>query len=751
MGNEVPSEQITTASALLEGSRTRRAGRLHVPYTMGAPRQHEASREASRKPLLQRKLFAALCLALPVLFAICVTAQTASAQPTAGTSALPDGRGYELVTPAENEGSEPYSPTGDGVEGEDSIHTTRPMIAAANGEAITYAGSPTSSGNGSEGEGLGNEFLARRDAAGAWTQEDIQPPGYNSPNYWAFSEQLNLGILMSREALVSGGTDHYPDLYLRNNEEVTYQPLSTITPPNRTFEEFGAASLQGEVTEASLGERYAGASADFKHLLFEANDALASGAVDTGKHANNLYDSVEGQLYTVNILPDGSSAPDASFGGPTGSTINGLETQSAFSHVISADGSRIFWTDMNNGSLYVREDDARTALIAEAATYLTASADGSKVLYIKGGDLYEDDLDVEATHDLTPGGEVLGLMGAAENLEYVYFVAQGVLAPGATAEMSNMYVLHEGHTSFIVTLGSEGEEEEPLAVNVFPWAVDMGHRVAEVTPSGLDIAFMSRKSLTGYDNVFHDASETVPEGEVYVYDASSGEISCASCDPTGEAPSSSRMGGALPISRHSTYQQHVISSDGSRVFFQSAQPLLPQAQNGRLNLYEWEREGAGSCVEATGCIYLLSSGSSPYPSYFIDASASGDDVFLMTRSQLVSADENEYNDIYDAHVGAVEAPAEPQCTGTGCQGVAAIPPVFATPASVTYNGVGNFAAPVAKPTPKKKKTSKCVVKKDRKSQVKRSGKQAKAKRVSCKAKKPAKRARRGANRGRGGR
>jgi hypothetical protein len=669
------------------------------------------------------------------------------------TPGLPDDRGYELVTPAENEGAEPYSPDGATKEGESAISTSRPMVAAADGDAVAYAGSPTSGGNGSEGDGLGNEFLARRNASGVWTQEDIQPTGYNSPAYWGFSAELDAGVLMSHEAIAPGGTAGYHDLYVRDNEDDTYQPLSTVTPPNRTTEQFGAAALNEEVNEFSIGERYAGASADYTHQLFEANDVLASGAVNPGVGANNLYESFDGQLRTVNILPDGTPAPNASFGGPTGSTINGFESQSAFSHVISADGSRIFWTDMSSGSLYVREDGVRTSLIAESATYLTASSDGSKVLYTKTGDLYEDDLEAKVTRDLAPGGEVIGLMGAGENLEYVYFVAKAALATGASAGESNMYVLHGGETKFIATLGSEGEENtSSLAPHgAIPWDVDIGYRTADVTPSGSDITFMSVKSLTGYDNVSHIEGQNWANPEVYAFDAGSGQITCASCDPTGEPPIG-YLGGILPISKHSTYQLHLISEDGDRVFFESPQMLLPQAQNGRLNVYEWERDGSGSCTQVNGCIYLLSSGSSPYPSYLIDASASGDDVFLMTRSQLVPADKNEYNDIYDAHVGTIEAPAAPQCTGTGCQGAAAMPPVFATPASVTFNGVGNLApapSPVAKPKPTKKPSS-CAKKKAKKPKAKRSARQAKAKPVLCKAKKPAKRARRGTN-GKGGR
>jgi hypothetical protein len=684
-------------------------------------------------------------------------------------TSLPDGRGYEMVTPAKNEGVEVYAPEGSDLEGADALKSPLPTLAAADGDALAYPGAPTAGGNGSEGDGHGNQFLAQRNASGGWTQEDIQPPGHGSPVYWAFSKQLETGVLLSREAIAPGGTAGSPDLYVRNDEDGGYQPLSTVTPPNRSFEavdrEFGAADQNGLVAESSLGERYAGASADNSHQLLEANDVLASGAVDPGVGANNLYDSVEGQLRTVNVLPDGSPAPDASFGGPTGPDYTaGTETENAFSHAISADGSRIFWTDMNNGSLYVREDDARSALIAEDATYLTASTDGSKVLYTKGGDLYEEDLESGVTRDLAPGAQVLGLMGASEDLEYVYFVGQGALASGASAGGSNMYVLHEGQIGLVATLGPEEEEKLGLHVGhvVQPWAIDIGYRTADVTPSGRDIAFMSRKSLTGYDNFLRGRAR---ESEVYLYDTSSAQLSCVSCIPSGEPPLEPRVLGdqtlanMLPVSRHSTYQLHVISEDGDRVFFGSTEPLVPQAQGNRMNVYEWERDGSGSCTDENGCIYILSTGSSSSPSYLLDASANGNDVFLMTRSQLVPADKNEYFDVYDAHVGATEPPASSQCTGTGCQGVAASPPVFATPSSTTYNGVGNFAppaTPATKPKPKPKKAPSCVKKRPKKKQskkkskAKKSAKQAKAKPALCKAKKAAKRVRHHTS-GRGGR
>ena len=662
------------------------------------------------------------------------------------TPGLPDGRGYEMVTPVEDEGAEAYVPHFAMPEGEQDIVAYFPFAAAADGSAVTYVGSPTSGGNGSQGNGGGNQFLARRNAEGGWTQTNIQPNGYPYPLYWGFSTDLEHAVLGSPEPLTPNAPPKGTrDLYVRDNASGSYRPLFTGTPPNRSPSyEFGAPFPGREVYEQSLGEHYAGGSADFSHVLFEANDVLASGAVDPGAGYDNLYDSVDGQPRTVNVLPDGAAAPNASFGAPPTRFFLQLD----FSHVISADGSRIFWTDLNTGSLYVREDDARTTLIAEEATYLTASADGSRVLYTKGGDLYEDDLGSGMTRDLAPGGEVLGLAGGSEDLEYIYVVAQAALTAGSTAGQSNLYLLHAGHTQFIVTLGSEEEEKEGF--QEYTWQSNIGRRTAQATPSGHGLVFTSMRSLTGYDNVNPRTGR--PVKEVYVFDADSGGLSCVSCDPSGVAPSGA---GILPISGFATYQLRSISEDGSRVFFESAQPLVPRAQDGRMNVYEWERDGSGSCDYAEGCIYLLSSGTSPYPSYLIDASASGNDVFLVTRSAFVAADQNEYNDIYDARVGATEAPAPTQCTGTGCQGVAAAPPVFATPASVTYNGVGNFAAPstpVVKPKAKpksKKKPASCESAKkggSKKSKAKRT----KSKQVLCKARKAATRARRGTN-GRGGR
>jgi hypothetical protein len=500
-------------------------------------------------------------------------------------------------------------------------------------------------------------------------------------------------------AEVPGG---YEILYTRDSADGSLRPFFTVTP-HRTPREFGATTPTGVYDERRLGFYYAGASSDFRRQFFEANDALAVGAVDGGKTKNNLYESVEGQLRLVNVLPNGSSQPNAWFGAPA---VEEHEAENS-ARAISADGSRVFWTDMSTGSLYVRENGTSTVLVGENATFWTASVDGSRVFYAKGGDLYEDDLTTEATSDLTPGGQVLGLAGASEDASYVYFVAEAVLAPGATVGKPNLYLYHGGVIKLVATLGPVDFEVGAFASGAFnDWRPALGHRTAEATPDGRGLVFMSTASLTGYNNNFTNSfsNQLNPAFEVFVYDAVGGGLSCASCNPSDESPTH-QFGGILPITLTSPYQLRLISDDGSRVVFESFEPLVAQDVNDNEDVYEWERDGTGSCRAGGGCIYLLSDGSGVRASFLIDASASGADVFMVTDARLVGQDQNELFDVYDAHIGAVTPPSPSQCTGSGCQGAPGAPPVFATPSSVTFSGVGNFPAParaVAKKKPKAK-------------------------------------------------
>jgi hypothetical protein len=406
------------------------------------------------------------------------------------------------------------------------------------------------------------------------------------------------------------------------------------------------------------------------------------------------------------------------------------------------------------------------------AQFWTATPDGRYAYYTEGEQLWRFDADSNTREALTPSGpeaEARGVVGAGADGSYVYFVAGGALGEGskrrackqylaqeaeveerfnkgliseaqeraALAELQQefheeqegktpartgcaLYVRHDGETKQIAVLALTDDElsglSEVEAVTETPfgdWRPNLGGRTAEVTPDGSNVVFESKYRLTGYDNLVNGE----PAIEAFVYDATSERLSCVSCNPSGAPPSSAYQNGAeelLPTSAVgntvSTYMLRWMSDDGSRVFFDSGQHLVPQDTDGQANVYEWEREGAPSCpqgVEARpngGCVFLLSggSGNSSHGALLVDASASGGDVFFVTRAKLVPQDRDENMKLYDAHVCSEMAPCPQEistaCTGTDCQGTPPSPPTFATPASATFAGAGNFPpSPSGKP------------------------------------------------------
>jgi hypothetical protein len=611
------------------------------------------------------------------------TFTTETPKDATGFLGLPDERVYELVSPPNNGDAEVYEP--EDAEVFSNTLTENPFQAAADGNGIAYVGSPSVGGNEDAGYFSGNQYVARRSSDGTWTQTNLAPSGLPSAVFEGFSSDLSVGFLDSLEPM-SPQAPGFGEESLENNYDVLYTsvtgsekytPLFTAHPPNRTQLNFGTAdiyhiSFAGNRSSNNRVLAYAGASEDSTHVLFEANDALTpdaeGGSASHYQEENNLYESVNGQLRLVNVLPDGSTKANATFGAPN-QEYGGNWTSPDFSHVISSNGSRIFWTDINTGHIYVREDGTRTVEISPAGEYWTATSDGSQVFYTDG-DLDVYDLENGHTTDLTPGVTVQGVIGASENGEYVYYVTSNF----------ELDLWHDGVVRTIKKLSAQ-------ANTLFgDWQPGYANRTAEVASGGHGLVFMS----------------TDPT-EVEVYDADNGQLYCASCGSSGFAQQS---GGSVPKTYSNTYIKRLISEDGSRVFFESREALVPQDTNGTLDAYEWERPGSGSCKSNASCIYLLSSGASAAASYLADASASGNDVFVVTRAKLLPQDDNENFDLYDARVDGFTPIAPPACTGTGCQGLPGTPPIFATPSSVTFEGVGNFAAPVpvakAKPKPKKK-------------------------------------------------
>jgi hypothetical protein len=138
-----------------------------------------------------------------------------------------------------------------------------------------------------------------------------------------------------------------------------------------------------------------------------------------------------------------------------------------------------------------------------------------------------------------------------------------------------------------------------------------------------------------------------------------------------------------------------------------------------MDVYEWEAPGTGQCEKGGpsfseldgGCVYLISTGKSKFPSLFGDASEDGSSVFFFTRERLVGQDEDELQDVYDARInGGLAAQNQitpPPCESTeACHGPEQAPPLEGTPSTESFSGPGNIVEKHKKPKHKKKKKKK---------------------------------------------
>jgi hypothetical protein len=726
--------------------------------------------------------------------------ETLTTQPAGGGAiALPDGRQWEMVSPPNKLGSAILGSNGEG----DDIQ------AAADGSGITYgATSPFVADPAGARSPEVEQMLSTRDAPGNWSTADLVTPHNegsvpiqlgNVDEYKLFSTDLSLGVVEPQ-----GATPLPP---LAPSEEATVY-LRTASGGYRAVVTSADLQAPGETlrSKAHGSEAYfVGASRDLSHILLISEAALAPGAPAGGE----LYELSGGRPQLVSVLPNRQPATRALLGEDGG--FGSGDTRMA----VSGDGERVVW-EGESGHHYLRDLDRGETVAIDAAqgvtqppssnsAYQTASADDSRVFFTSPehltadstaanaagglGDLYVfevtsgkseplagslTDLTVAPDADETAG--VRGVIGASEDGSDVYFVAAGVLGDGAEHGAGNggdnLYVEHYDEAGkrwtsphFIAAL-AEGD--------ALSWGgrggENLSYLTSRVSPDGEYLAFMSERSLTGYEN--RDASSGVPDEEVFLYDSGTGRLACASCNPTGARPQGVFRGGtyeerlwdfgglwgerwvagdipgwtAATLGK-SLYQARYLSNSG-RLFFNSSDALVPSDVNGEEDVYEYEPTGVAGCGEASpgasvaategGCVGLISAGTSSEESAFMDASESGADVFFLTESRLSSQDYDNSLDLYDAHECTATSPcapatslAPPPCTtGDACKsGPTPQPTLFGAPSSETFSGAGNVAAvaPRPKATPRSTRNAQLLAK-----ALKACGKKPKRRRAACK-------------------
>jgi hypothetical protein len=638
-------------------------------------------------------------------------------------SGLPDGRAYEQATPVEKNGA-----NANGVEAL--------LKSSPDGSAVSYF----MTGGGAIGEG-GQDFptyVAAREGGGSWQSHAFLPTS-------TFGEHAH----------VTGWSGDLSHDYVLTWSSGTTATLYRQEVATGAMEEM-ASGLEAGTNDSTF---FVAESDDGSEVLIESKNALVPGAPE-GVSGLYLWNESSG-LSLVSVLPNESAAGNGAFAGPyywfypnpdtsKGGPGPGYYTQD--SHVLSTDGSVAFFTTSGDAQIYARTNLGTPGVTTDKvsatqktngsgpggadpggekpAAFLEATPDGSKVFFLssseltndattgisrEGHDLYLYDTESDQLIDLAPdpgdpnGADVMGMLGASEDGSYVYFAANGALAPGTSLGdcspklqqgSCNIYLWHEGQIRFVArvngTIPGGGLNWSPTN--------SLAAKTSRVAPDGRTLSFVTTRSLTTYDSKGFS--------EVYRFNTEEG-LQCVSCNPSlipprGAAAIQDIDPGAVKPIPPSPFLVENLSGDGSRLFFESPDKLGAEDSNGGAgckappkgtyscqDVYEWEANGSGSCHSSSengGCIYLISSGESASPSFFAGASDSGDDVFFFTNQQLVGQDRDQLYDVYDARVGGTPQNPPPP---NPCQGEAACRPALSpspttdSPGSAAFSGPGD--------------------------------------------------------------
>lgn len=643
-----------------------------------------------------RGIYAA-SIGLLAVFWLIWSASPAAAEPCpnealrSGPSAqLPDCRAYELASPIAKNGFDVIT------DGSRASSTGAGIVFEAQG---ALPGSPSA--------GILAFYLARPDTDGrGWTTEPVSAL-LNPSSFPARAPMLEWAPDLSRAIVQASSNsplspDSQPgasDLYLRDTDTGSYSLVSHSPGFSFGFE-----------------PAYRGASEDLGHVVY--NNALneTAGPLPVQEFAKVLYEGVNGQTRVVGVLPNGDLADS---GAVLGSGRVGLGTRNA----VSADGSRIVFTTAEAfggvtppGQIYVRIDGTSTAFVSgskkagddpDAPTppviFSGATRDGSAVFFTSpaeltdeahtgpaGNDLYRFGVDNETLVDLAPddedpnGAEVQGVVGTSDDGSHVYFVANAQLdGDEGLAGEPNLYLWREGTVEFIATLSPLDAEanwnNRPLE---FGEAPPIGSRVSA---DGTEALITTASVQPGFDNVGHQ--------EIYRYSTTPAPSwTCISCNPSG-APATSEATLSAPTfpifgNLNPGYLNRALNSAQESVFFSSGDQLVEADQNNVVDAYQWRQ----------GELSLLSTGEGGFPSFFLDADASGENAYITTRDRLVPQDTDDLLDVYDVRVngGIPVPPTPPGCGAEPCRGPSPAPGQATAPGTATFVGPGN-----PKPRPKK--------------------------------------------------
>jgi hypothetical protein len=640
-------------------------------------------------------------------------------------SQLPDCRAYELVSAANTSNNDVESsivPAQSPFDGYPHAEDPpRVLYTLHDGTIPGVNGDPTNDGS--------DPYLATRTANG-WMTSYVGISENDTPSTAPFASTL-LEADPSLDTLAFGGKGICSPCFADGSSG------TPIHLPNGELIQGMAGPLNpgpSATPDGYIAKRF---SADGSHFVFGSASKFAEGGNSNGVVSIYDRDLKTGETHVVSDSPGGTPLPCLQNAGE-GECHAPNDSNGIAELAISSDGSRILVaqkvTEDVEGNVYWRlymniGDNEKTIDLTPGATkgvlFDGMTEDGSKVFFSSeehlthqdehhsGADIYEAEVSESgATLHLISKGEkeeegqpgdtaactpasnwntvsggpncsavaIAGGGGLASEDGTIYFLSPELLngPSNGTAGQPNLYVARPGAgPRYVTTL----ETDNPAVVDAVSRSGKFSYGDFQVSPSGDFAAFTSALPLT----------PSVDNGgftQVYRYDASTSELDCASCDPTGATDEGEGTLSDLGLG---------LTNDG-RVFFNSTEALAARDEDEKTDVYEWEprgtveAKGGYECQTAGGCVGLISTGTSPSDSRLLSVSADGTDALFFTRDVLVPQDQNrDHVKIYDARElgGFPYFPPQPKCASSDeCHGpgsAAPSPPEVGTIAGTAGN------------------------------------------------------------------
>jgi hypothetical protein len=499
-------------------------------------------------------------------------------------------------------------------------------------------------------------------------------------------------------------------------------------------------------------------SADGGDVVFSSASPLTEVAARTGGGPYVYEAETAGNVSLVSVMSDGE-LPVGGAGAGIGSTQPGeLLTASVVTNAVSADGATVFFTSSgeydpsaaDTGPQVFMHRDGATIDVSKSqtgipgtsgATFDDASSTGDQVVFSDpdqltadapssgSSQIYEynsqtDNLsliskgDDEDLNDSEDGATFLTMSGDGS---HVFFASRDQLDPAGPPKTDNETFLYEwvsGHVTYITTLSDVGEGDLERLESRTEARLGEPGRVAgaaaslgpiRTTPNGDHLVFESERRLTPDDR-------NEEAGRLNVYEYTDGEglirVSQGSLPGSGNGPYDATIGSQGQSPDFAPGQEgypftygpsqndgRVLTEDGG-VFFSSREALAEGATNGPLHVYEW-REGK---------TYLISpAGPNATDARYLENSSNGTDVYFSTTQQVLPSDTNGgWVNIWDARVGGgyPHTTVANACPDNEC--TIASPTARGAPISSLFAGSGNpvpsasltTSAPASKPEPK---------------------------------------------------